>query len=100
MKPVQFTAKPGGDGECFCFEEVPVDEMKAILGTANYQAMLDDENEMRQEMAEITGKPCESLEKLRTLTITDVLAAAGLDCLDSEIYNKRYRFTLTIEPLE
>jgi len=73
---ILFTGCLSGDMECFCWDSVPESERKSIVGNRSHS--IDEE----------FG------DRLDRLYPEDVFRKLGLD------KNKKYRFTISVEPVD
>ena len=92
-----FRARPSGDMECFCWDDVPEEDMKAILGEARYKEDVDEENKFRGDMHRLAAKkkPFQPVKSLHRLYPGDILGACGIPMGE----DKQYRFTLIVEEI-
>jgi len=96
MKSITFIGRSSGDMECFCWDDVPEEDMIVVLGKEGYKRDLKMEREWRQDLNDSMGKEVEEVpEKLSRLYPGDILHAIG-----AMGEGRRYRITVTAEEVE
>ena len=78
--------------ECFCWDDVPEADMRAVLGDQEYEEELRLETEFAEDMARELGHEPKPLT-LDRLYPDDLWRVAGCES------GKRYRFTVQVEEL-
>jgi hypothetical protein len=120
MKKVTFIGKVSGDMECFCWDDVPLEDVKEILGEEEFNDDLerhkesaeDDDmgymgykkayNDETGEWEDLTEEEVEkNIEKKMQRIYPGTVIAS---CLGIKLWNipedKKYRFTLVVEEIE
>jgi hypothetical protein len=97
MKSITFVGRASGDMECFCWDDVPEEDMIVVLGKEQYEHNLKLERDWREDwnLNEMSTPKKDIPEKLSRLYPNDVLRAIG--AMDK---NKKFKITVTAEEVE
>jgi len=95
ISKVRFEGRPGGDMECFCWHDVPIEDILKIKGRERFEEDRDLEEECERGHCRDLDKfydPQVVARRIRTLYPDEVIGDAGR-C-------KNYRFTIIVEEKE
>ena len=95
MKSVTFVGRPGGDGECFCFQDVPEEDCIQILGEERILEFKEDlEKYKKQKLDSLVANVKKMLSRIYP---SEIMYALG--CSEPGKKSKKYKFTITAEEI-
>lgn len=99
MKEIEFEAQLGGDGECFCFSNIPKEDILKILGEEEYNDRVKEVMSYREEIEARTGIHDNSEVVLSRLYPTEVLIyALGCDMVNDR--SRKYKIKIALEKVD
>lgn len=99
ISEVKFVGRPGGDMECFCWKDVPIEDMIKIKGEEKFENEFGLEEELEKESCETRGviyDPQKVDRFMRTLYPGEAIGEIGF----TPKKDKKYRFTIIVEEIE
>jgi len=99
ISKVSFVGRPGGDMECFCWKDVPIEDIVKIKGKEAYEEEVELEESVEKDSCRRFNRiydPQKVADAIRMLYPNDVIGEAG----DRKIDGKKFKFTIIVEEIE
>ncbi|MCK9458518.1 MAG: hypothetical protein M0R80_02595 [Proteobacteria bacterium] len=101
-RSISFIGRQSGDSECFCWDDVPVDQRKAIVGKKSHAMDVDFLRAVQTCENEEVEDGLEEYHKTSIRMAKATLARLYPDDIMKKLKvgrNKSYRITITVESL-